>query len=429
MQKGKKRNIFTAVILAASLAIAIPVNAGTTQEQIEEVTEQREETQSNLISAEERIAALEAQKGNSEGYLAELNHQLAELSEGMAVLQQQAEDTKTARAQAEAELAEARELEASQYNDMKLRIQYIYEESTSAGLLESLFSAESFSDFLNRADEMDQINQFDREMLESYSNTVRGIEEKEQRLLEDEQRIAQLQAAQQEQQAQIEAVYENAYREFEEIVQNLENSENEQAALIAQIQAQEDALNQLLAQKYAEEAAAAEAQRAAEAAAAAQAQAAAEAAAAAQAQAAAQMQSAGYSEPEAVYVPQETAVYTEEPAASAPVEAPAPVVEETPAADGMTYLGHFTLTAYCNCSKCCGKWAAYAGLTASGAQIQEGVTVAMGGVPFGTKLLINGHVYTVQDRGTPYGHVDIFFSTHAAACAFGMQYADVYQVN
>ena len=58
-----------------------------------------------------------------------------------------------------------------------------------------------------------------------------------------------------------------------------------------------------------------------------------------------------------------------------------------------------------------------------------GHTVAMAGVPFGTKLLINGTVYTVEDLGTSYGHVDIFMNSHSAALAFGMQYADVYQVS
>lgn len=38
----------------------------------------------------------------------------------------------------------------------------------------------------------------------------------------------------------------------------------------------------------------------------------------------------------------------------------------------------------------------------------------MGGVPFGTKLLINGNVYTVEDRGTGYGHVDIYMDSHSA---------------
>ena len=93
---------------------------------------------------------------------------------------------------------------------------------------------------------------------------------------------------------------------------------------------------------------------------------------------------------------------------------------------GGEYLGNFKLTAYCKCSKCCGKWAGSP--TASGVQPTQGRTVAMGGVSFGTKLLINGNVYTVEDRGTPYGHVDIYFNSHSDADAFGLKYAEVYRV-
>ena len=91
-----------------------------------------------------------------------------------------------------------------------------------------------------------------------------------------------------------------------------------------------------------------------------------------------------------------------------------------------TYLGNFKLTAYCNCATCCGT---AGNATASGTMPVAGRTVAMAGVPFGTKLLINGNVYTVEDLGTPYGHVDIYCSSHSEALSFGLQYADVYQLN
>ena len=69
------------------------------------------------------------------------------------------------------------------------------------------------------------------------------------------------------------------------------------------------------------------------------------------------------------------------------------------------YLGNFKLTAYCNCAVCCGRWAG--GPTASGKMPVQGRTIATGVLPFGTKLNIGGKIYTVEDRGTPYGHIDI----------------------
>ena len=41
----------------------------------------------------------------------------------------------------------------------------------------------------------------------------------------------------------------------------------------------------------------------------------------------------------------------------------------------------------------------------SGTMPTQGVTVAMGGMEFGTKLNIGGQVFTLEDRGTPHNVV------------------------
>ena len=79
--------------------------------------------------------------------------------------------------------------------------------------------------------------------------------------------------------------------------------------------------------------------------------------------------------------------------------------------DGETYK----ITAYCSCSKCCGKTT---GRTASGAKATAGVTVAAPAkFAFGTKLNIGGHIYTVEDRGGAIkgNRIDIYVSSHSAA--------------
>ena len=268
--------------------------------------------------------------------------------------------------------------------------------------MEALFTTDGFSDFLNRADAFSELTKYDREMLQEYSNTITDIEEKEAKLEQEREEIENLREMRKEQQDQIEVVYEAAYNELMQIESSIQSSESEKAALLAQIESQENEINQLLAQKYAEEAAAQ--------------------AAAAQAEAAQATTTAVTTQTQTV----NTEVTSSEP--STQDSATTQSESSTESTGNLTYLGNFKLTAYCSCEKCCGKWAANAGVTASGAQCVEGVTVAMAGVPFGTQLSINGHVYTVQDRGTAYGHVDIYFSSHSAALAFGLQYADVYQV-
>mgnify|MGYP005786587809 CR=1 FL=1 len=87
--------------------------------------------------------------------------------------------------------------------------------------------------------------------------------------------------------------------------------------------------------------------------------------------------------------------------------------------------GKYKITAYCPCMKCCGKTN---GITAMGTKATANHTVAASSqFAFGTKLKINGIVYTVEDRGGAiYGNrIDIYMNSHAEALAWGVRYLDV----
>ena len=89
----------------------------------------------------------------------------------------------------------------------------------------------------------------------------------------------------------------------------------------------------------------------------------------------------------------------------------------------------YKITAYCPCSKCCGKTS---GRTASGTTATAGRTVAASSkFAFGTKLNIGGHVYTVEDRGGAINgnKIDIFVNSHAEALQWGVRYLNVSVVN
>ena len=85
----------------------------------------------------------------------------------------------------------------------------------------------------------------------------------------------------------------------------------------------------------------------------------------------------------------------------------------------------YKVTAYCSCSKCCGKSTGY---TASGTKATAGRTVAApSGFSFGTKLSINGKTYVVEDRGGAISgnKIDIYFNSHSEAVAWGVKYLPV----
>lgn len=125
-------------------------------------------------------------------------------------------------------------------------------------------------------------------------------------------------------------------------------------------------------------------------------------------------------------------VVTNSPASTATVSAPAPVVTYADENGTYEYLGEYTLTAYCPCSHCCGIYSNVANpTTASGTRATAGRTIAAPkNFAFGTQLVINGQVYTVEDRGGAIrgNKIDVYFNTHQEAINFGKQTASVYRV-
>ena len=82
----------------------------------------------------------------------------------------------------------------------------------------------------------------------------------------------------------------------------------------------------------------------------------------------------------------------------------------------------FVVTGYCPCAKCCGRHAC--GLTASGKRAKPGMCAASRSIPFGTVLEIPGYGRAVvEDRLDKRfdARVDVFFTTHKAALAWGRQ--------
>lgn len=87
-------------------------------------------------------------------------------------------------------------------------------------------------------------------------------------------------------------------------------------------------------------------------------------------------------------------------------------------------LGVWKLTAYCPLECCNGRGRAWK--TASGIPMVIGETVATARLPFGTKLKVRGKIYTVTDRGTPWGTLDMLHESDAACYRFGVQWAEVW---
>ena len=405
-----------AMLLTGIMTVSMPgaVFAASTEEQIADVQAQKEAAQAELAQQQSDMASLESKKQELESYLEELNAQYTDLTNSVSELGIQAAEKEEELKTLNTQLEEAKATADKQYQDMKKRIVYMYENG-SASMLELLLSSEDLAQFLNRAENIAQISQYDRDMLAKYKALQADIKTQEEQAEEEAQNINELLAEKSAKQQEVQALTASTNENIQSYIYQISASQDEISALNTQISNADSSIYSLLQ--------AAEAEKAAQ-----------EAQVAQEAEAAAQSPSDGgsygteesyddysQSESDSNQDADNSSSYDDSYTESSDSSS-----EGGSSSSQGTYLGTFTLTAYCNCAQCCGT---AGNLTASGTVPTAGRTVAMAGVPFGTQLLINGNVYTVEDLGTPYGHVDIYFNSHSEALAFGLQSAEVYRLN
>ena len=412
-----------------------------TEGEIADMQAQKQQAEAGLAQAQADISAMEGKKQELEDYLSDLNAQYEELTNVISDLSVQAGEKENQLKDIQNKLKKAQKASDKQYEDMNLRIQYMYENGGTTAL-QTLFSSKDLAEFLNTAESVSKISQYDRNMLEKYENLQETIKEQKTAAQEEKTAIDSLLAERSAKQQEVQELAASTSDNISSYIAQISASQEEAAALTAQINSADNSIAQLIQQAEAEKAA----QERAEA----------EAAAAEEASGEedtteedAAEDTAGYEEDttEENYTEENNTEenHTEEndesqdsgedtsdaEESSESTEDSSDASEDQSSSESTNsgqgkYLGNFTLTAYCNCAQCCGT---AGNLTASGTVPAAGRTVAMAGVPFGTQLLINGNVYTVEDLGTPYGHVDIFFDNHSDALSFGLQSAEVYQLN
>lgn len=419
MKKRKILSLIIAGLLTVSLGTTVVF---ATEAEIADMQAQKQEAEVGLAQTQANISNLESKKQELEYYLADLNAQYEELTNSVAQLSIEAGEKEEQLKVLRKDLKKAKKAADKQYEAMKIRIAYMYEKGGSSAL-ELLLSSGSISEFLNRAENISQISQYDRDMLQKYEELQASIKEQEDAVEEESAKINALMSERSAKQQEVQSMAASTSESISSYISQISASEEEANALMAQISSADNSIAALVAQAEAEEAAR---------------------------QAAWEEEQENYTEEysendsyetesdqdmsDSSYSSEDTDIIVEdvpevENAGDSADESSSEnyegTVENTDSESGGKYLGNFTLTAYCNCAQCCGT---AGNLTASGTVPAAGRTVAMAGVPFGTQLMINGNVYTVEDLGTPYGHVDIYFDNHSDALSFGLQYAEVYQV-
>lgn len=105
--------------------------------------------------------------------------------------------------QANKKLEEAKEEEQNQYDAMKLRIQYLYENSTDNSIWSAILESNGLSDMLNRIEYATDLYKSDRELMTSYQNAVKKVEDWTMQLADEMDSLLALQDKYQTQQGEL----------------------------------------------------------------------------------------------------------------------------------------------------------------------------------------------------------------------------------
>lgn len=261
-KKSHRFSNFIAYILCAgfvflSVSNALTVNVFATVEETSEKIKKAEElkkaTEEMKEATQSKKDGLEDQKKELESYLMELNDNLTEITENIGEIEEEIVLKQEEIEEVKKQVEEALEEEALQYALMKKRIKFMYERGENS-LLSTFFSSRSYADFLNKAEYIDKMEDYDKKMYEKLIDIRKGVEEKQATLEEEEQQLHALKKQAQTEESKVNSLVTSTNGSIARTDGQISAAELETAAYEAELKAQEEnlaALKKQLAQEKA----------------------------------------------------------------------------------------------------------------------------------------------------------------------------------
>lgn len=178
------------------------------------------------------VDKLKQQKQQTEQELDDLQNQWAYLLQQMDELELKMANKSDEIDAANAKLEEAEKVQASQYEDMKLRIKYMYEDQ-SVSLAEVFLTSSDMSTMLNKAVYMQEVYNYDRTKLDEMANTANEIKELKEGLESDKKELDEAQAQLTEKQALLYSTIQETQAKADDVSSQLEAAVKKAAEVAA----------------------------------------------------------------------------------------------------------------------------------------------------------------------------------------------------
>lgn len=240
----RRRNRLVGLVLAVALAVTgiHPVYA--TKQDVEAAKQKASSLEQEKQKVEATLKNLESLKTDAAAYVKQLDGSLAALNDELEELAGQilAKEGDIAATQAELEAAKA--VEEKQYQDMKLRIKYMYERGETS-YIDMLLQADDMVQLMNRAEYISKISEYDRRKMDEYVETKDSIAAHEEKLQEERVQLLGMQEQTQAKQASVETLLAQKSRELKNFESQINVAEGQISEYERDIQAQENKVRQL----------------------------------------------------------------------------------------------------------------------------------------------------------------------------------------
>lgn len=242
IHKHKIALFLTLTMLVCSMPILS--YATSTQDKLNAAQQEKEQLEKEQEKAEKELASLEKEQKNLKEQLAELNSQLTAVGEHLDELEYQIGEKELEIEYIETALLDARETEAQQYENMKIRIRYMYE--LADGLfLEAFFQADSFAEFLNFTEYFEQLVSYDKAMYAEYVETRETMEKIEQQLNQEKTELDNLKLEAEGEKAKVSGLIGQLSATIARYADEIEEAEAEALAYEKAIKAKEEDIEYL----------------------------------------------------------------------------------------------------------------------------------------------------------------------------------------
>lgn len=184
------------------------------------------------VFAAPNTSNLEDKKKAAQGEVNSLQSQLTDLMSKMTDLQNQLITKGEEVTKAESKLKDAQKKEKQQYGDMKLRIKYMYEEGDDSAV-ERILQSGSIAEMLSQAEYVQKVHTYDRNMLNTYVDTVNEVKDLKTSLEKDVNKLENMQTQYESQKTELNTTLQSKSAE----VANLDEQIQEAARKAAEEQA------------------------------------------------------------------------------------------------------------------------------------------------------------------------------------------------